>query len=231
MRLMVCPRLGVSCFHEALVTHFVSLIDPDDRETPLDQPKSTLYTLQLIFNDLDDIEMTLPMFARYTRPEEDHVARLVAFGRGMESLTDWGLLVHCEAGISRSTASAITVISAAGYRPAPAFGMVRRACPEMLPNRRILRMADEMLKTNGVLLHMAENHRRKAFLRAGYEDPTLVRLREAREATVRRKVAPVAGRARFFERLLAKFSRVKKTSQPIIPPKCPSTRVRSATPR
>lgn len=231
MRLMVCPRLGVSRFHEAPVTHFVSLIDPDDRETPLHPPKSTAYKLQLIFNDLDDIEMKLPMFARYIRPEEEHVARLVAFGRAMESLTDWGLLVHCEAGISRSTASAITVITAAGYRPATAFGMVRQACPEMLPNRRILRMADEIMKTNGALLHMAEIHRRKAFLRAGYEDPTLVRQREAREAAVRDKVAPVAGKARFFERLLARVFPVKKPSQPIIPPKRPSTRVRSAIPR
>jgi len=111
MRLMVCPRLGVSLYRKAPVTHFVSLIDPDEREPPLHPPKSTTHQLQLIFNDLDDIEMTLPMFSRYKAPEEHHVARLVAFGHEMESLSDWGRLVHCEAGISRSTASAITVMT------------------------------------------------------------------------------------------------------------------------
>lgn len=55
MRLMVCPRLGVSLYRKAPVTHFVSLIDPDERETPLHPPKSTTHQLQLIFNDLDDI--------------------------------------------------------------------------------------------------------------------------------------------------------------------------------
>ncbi|MCX7869402.1 MAG: hypothetical protein N2322_05555, partial [Terrimicrobiaceae bacterium] len=79
-----------------------------------------------------------------------------------------------------STAAAITILTAAGYPPPLAFGIVRKACPEMLPNRRILRLADEVLGTRGALHHMAENHRRKAFLRAGYEDPVNVLVREAR---------------------------------------------------
>jgi predicted protein tyrosine phosphatase len=212
MRLMVCPRLGVTRFHESPVTHFVSLIDPDERETPLQAPKSTTHTLRLIFNDLDDIEKTLPMFARYSSPDENDVARLVAFGHAMESLPDWGLLVHCEAGISRSTASAITIITAAGYHPAIAFGMVRRACPAMLPNRRMLRMADDLLKTKGALCHMAEVHRRKAFLRAGYEDPTLTRQREAKE-TAAGGPARRGGRPGFFRRLFARFLGSPKISQ------------------
>ena len=182
MRLMVCPRDGVTHYLDAPVTHFVSLIDPDETATTLQPPHSTERQLRLVFNDLDDIEMNLSNFARYCPPQEDDVVELVEFGKALSPLIDWGLLASCEAGISRSTAAAITILTSAGYRPQTAFGVVRRICPEMLPNRRILRIADHLLNTGGTLYHMAEIHRRKAFLRAGYEDPTNVLLREAQSA-------------------------------------------------
>jgi predicted protein tyrosine phosphatase len=182
MRLMVCSRTKVPSYVEAPVTHFVSLIDPDEVNTFLQPPLGTRHRLQLVFHDLDDIEMILPKYSRYVAPKEDHVAALIAFGKKMAPLNDWGLLTHCEAGISRSSAAAITMVVAAGYSPQVAFGMVRRACPNMLPNRRILRMADEILDTKGKLHHMAEIYRRKAFQRAGYEDPTNVLLAEAQAA-------------------------------------------------
>ncbi|MFZ4597576.1 MAG: hypothetical protein ACOYNN_02945 [Terrimicrobiaceae bacterium] len=186
MRLMVCPRTNVSAFVDAPVTHFVSLIDPDEGEVP-EVPRKAMKSLQLVFSDLDDIEMQLPKFAKYSAPQDDHVAELVDFGRSLGGLDDWGLLAHCEAGISRSTAASIAILTAAGYPPQTAFGIVRRVCPEMLPNRRILRLADKYLGTNGRLYQMAENHRRKAFLRAGYEDPTNVLLAEAHAEASRPK--------------------------------------------
>lgn len=198
MRLMVCPRTKVPDFVEAPVTHFVSLIDPDEVNTYLQPPKGTRHRLQLVFNDLDDIEMTLPKYSRYVAPKEHHVAALVEFGRNMAPLPDWGLLTHCEAGISRSSAAAITLLVSAGYPPPIAFGVVRRACPLMLPNRRILRITDEILGTGGKLQRMAEVYRLKAFKRAGYEDPTNVLLAEAQAAAMR----PV----RFLDRILGLFS-------------------------
>jgi predicted protein tyrosine phosphatase len=170
----------VTDYLDAPVTHFVSMVDSDDQET-IPMPRQASSNLQLIFSDLDDIEMKLPKYFRYTPPQEHDIAAMVNFGRSLSSLDDFGLLAHCEAGISRSTAAAITILTAAGYRPQTAFGVVRRVCPEMLPNRRILRLADGALQTGGSLYQMAENHRRKAFLRAGYEDPIDVLLRESRE--------------------------------------------------
>lgn len=180
MRLMVCPRTSVDQYADAAVTHFVSLIDPGETEV-INAPKSTQEKIQLIFSDLDDIEVTLPRYSKYPPPDTNHITDLVDFGRSLAERDDCGLLLHCEAGISRSTAAAITILTAAGYRPQTAFGLVRRVCPEMLPNRRILRLADEVLSTGGWLNHMAENHRRKAFTRAGYEDPINVLKREAEE--------------------------------------------------
>jgi len=185
MRLMVCPRIKVPDYVEAPVTHFVSLIDPDEIDTFLQPPRHTRHRLQLVFHDLDDIEIQLPKYAKYKAPEKRHVEALIDFGRSMAPLDDWGLLTHCEAGISRSSAAAITMLAAAGYPPQLAFGLVRRACPQMLPNRRILRMADGILNTNGHLHRMAEVYRRKAFERAGYEDPTNVLLAESLSASRR----------------------------------------------
>ncbi len=176
---MVCSRTSLPRFQDAPVTHFISLVDPDETGAMEHRPASTIHKIQLVFSDLDDIEMYLPQFANYNPPEEEHVEALVDFGRTLDNAPDWGLLAHCEAGISRSTAATITVLTAAGYRPQTAFGLVRRICPEMLPNRRILRMADAKLRTGGKLEQMAEVHRRKAFARAGYEDPTVVRMRDA----------------------------------------------------
>lgn len=158
------------------MTHLVSLIDPDENQTPIPLPKSTQERLLLAFHDLDDIEMNITKFQRYEAPQPEHVERIVAFGKRLGPLADWGLLTHCEAGISRSSAAAITLLASAGYHPATAFGLVRQVCPMMLPNRRILRLADEILGTDGAMHRMADNYRRKAFLRAGYEDPTNVLL-------------------------------------------------------
>lgn len=163
---------------DAPVTHFVTLVDPGEKE-PAQPPRSAKHRLQLIFSDLDDIEIYLPRFVNYVPPEEKDISEMVAFGRKLAELEDFGLLANCEAGISRSTATAITILTASGYTPQQAFDIVQRVCPEMLPNRRILRIADKMLDTGGDLHRLAEKHRQEAFVRAGYEDPTILRLREA----------------------------------------------------
>jgi len=50
----------------------------------------------------DVIEPQLDQFA----PTRDDVERLLAFGREVCKLTEAHLLVHCRAGVSRSTAAA-----------------------------------------------------------------------------------------------------------------------------
>ncbi len=177
---MVCGRTTVKNYLDAPVTHFVTLVDPGEKE-PAQPPRSTKHRLQLIFSDLDDIEIYLPKFAKYVAPQERDIKEMIRFGEKLSTLDDYGLLANCEAGISRSTAAAITILTASGYSPEVAFEIVQKVSPEMLPNRRILRIADSALDTHGKLYKLAERHRREAFARAGCEDPTLTRLREAQE--------------------------------------------------
>ncbi|MEQ8177172.1 MAG: protein-tyrosine phosphatase family protein [Amphiplicatus sp.] len=85
----------------------------------------------------------------HVTPSGDHVRGLVAF------LKDWRneepLLVHCWAGISRSTATAF--IAACLHNPQAdereiALGL-RAASPTAFPNTRIVAFADELLKRGG----------------------------------------------------------------------------------
>jgi predicted protein tyrosine phosphatase len=63
------------------------------------------------------------------------------------------VLVHCEAGISRSTA-AVVILAATLLGPGQepeAVKIARRAVPEARPNRLMVRLADEELARNGAL--------------------------------------------------------------------------------
>jgi predicted protein tyrosine phosphatase len=69
-------------------------------------------------------------------PQPEHVADILSFGRQLSAHTH--LLVHCHAGVSRSTA-AMTLILAQAVPDVPAdriFGEVLRIRPQAWPNLR-----------------------------------------------------------------------------------------------
>jgi len=74
---------------------------------------------------------------------------LMAFGRDWDGQAP--MVVHCLAGISRSTASAFAI--ACQRNPdAPEIVIaraLRRAAPHALPNRRIVALADDLLGRRG----------------------------------------------------------------------------------
>ncbi len=85
-------------------------------------------------------------------PATDHVAEVIAFGQRWAR--DGGgkpLLVHCFAGISRSSASALTI--ACALRPSTKEHVyteaLRAASAYCQPNRLIVQHADELLARNG----------------------------------------------------------------------------------
>jgi predicted protein tyrosine phosphatase len=100
--------------------------------------------LRLAFDDISDA------CDGYVRPEYAHIERLIEFVEGWSD--DRPMLVHCFAGVSRSTAAAlITMVCKAPAREMEAAQALRERAPHALPNRRMIEIADELLGCNGRL--------------------------------------------------------------------------------
>lgn len=103
--------------------------------------------------ELDDIVEPID---GQTPPGEQHVAQLLDFVRGWDRRTP--LVVHCWAGISRSTASAFTAACAlVPERDEAAFARaIRDASPTAMPNIRIVAFADRLLGRDGRMIKAVE---------------------------------------------------------------------------
>jgi predicted protein tyrosine phosphatase len=82
-------------------------------------------------------------------PDEEHVADLLDFVRSWDRRAP--LIVHCFAGISRSTASAYASVCALSpHRDEASIAQeLRRASPTATPNIRIVSLADRLLGRDG----------------------------------------------------------------------------------
>ena len=89
-------------------------------------------------------------------PEEDHVRRILGFARGWDERAP--LLVHCFAGISRSSATAF-MLACERNPQTPEVEIawrLRRAAPHASPNRRLVRLADDILGRQGRMADAVE---------------------------------------------------------------------------
>jgi len=95
---------------------------------------------------LDDISEPLD---GYTMPGEEHIAELLAFVRSWDRAAP--MVMHCYAGVSRSTAGAFVSACALNpRRPETAIAQdIRRLSPTATPNIRIVTLADRMLGRGG----------------------------------------------------------------------------------
>jgi predicted protein tyrosine phosphatase len=132
------------------VSHLVTLINHD---TPVPTPPSISKDrhLRLAMNDICEPAEGLVL------PQEDHVAELVQFA------IDWDrkapLLIHCWAGISRSTAAAFVTLCALNP-DADEFALaraLRRASPTAYPNRRLVQLGDQALSRSGRMVAAVED--------------------------------------------------------------------------
>jgi len=85
----------------------------------------------------------------YVAPADEHLTRLIEFVRGWDRTKP--LVVHCYAGISRSTAGAfVTVCALNPQRSELAIAQaLRQASATATPNLRIVSLADRMLGREG----------------------------------------------------------------------------------
>jgi predicted protein tyrosine phosphatase len=129
--------------------HVVSLLDDSFY---IERPRSVAPENHLRLR-VHDISVPLD---GYVLPEEEHVADLLAFVRGWDRRAP--LVVHCFAGISRSTASAFASACAlAPYRDEASIAQaLRRASPTATPNIRIVSLADRLLGRQGRMVAAIE---------------------------------------------------------------------------
>lgn len=82
-------------------------------------------------------------------PAVQHVSDLIAFAQGWDRAAP--LLIHCYAGVSRSTAAAYAIVCA--LRPEQGEDAIARrlraASPTATPNRKIVGIADDLLRRRG----------------------------------------------------------------------------------
>ena len=92
----------------------------------------------------------------YIIPQERHVADLLNFVRGWDRRAP--LVMHCYAGISRSTASAfVSVCALSPHRDEVSVAQaLRLASPTATPNIRIVSLADHLLGRDGRMVAAIE---------------------------------------------------------------------------
>ena len=138
------------------VTHVLSIIDVHEpRPIALDNYK-TLIERELI--RFDDVVAEYPGFSACT---PQHIEQVLAFGEKVHATPGGHVLVHCHAGISRSTAAAaILMCQHAPGREEDAFLKVLTLRKHGWPNTRMVEFADQILKRDGALMRGLDAYRR-----------------------------------------------------------------------
>ena len=150
MTLIVCGLAEVPAIIAARApSHMITLLDAASMiETPAGLPPD--HHLRLSVNDIAEPAEGLIL------PSADLVHRLLAFGRAWDARTP--MIVHCWAGISRSSASAF--ILACDRNPGADEHLIamrmRRAAKHAYPNRKIIALADDILGRRGRMVDAVE---------------------------------------------------------------------------
>lgn len=146
----VCGIEELAGHGAAGASHVLSILDPDH---PVPEAFGTFgehKKLELRFHDI--IDETSGMLA----PQPGHVEAILALGRDLlaEPARPAHLLVHCHAGISRSTASMVLILAQA-LPDLPADAVLQRVHSireKAWPNLRLVEIGDAMLGRGGTLV-------------------------------------------------------------------------------
>ena len=135
---------------KAGVSHLVTLINGETLvETPIGIAREN--HLRLSMNDIIQPQPGL------VPPHQDHVAELIGFTHDWDRVGP--MMVHCWAGISRSTAAAFIMLCALNpYSDENQIAQqIRTASPTATPNQRLVRFADELLQRSGRMVSAIES--------------------------------------------------------------------------
>jgi len=161
VKITICgiPELGQHC--EAGVTHVLSILDPGwpDPEAFNDFPEHRREALR--FNDV------IAERPGIVAPSAVDVAQLLEYGREvLDAGPNAHLLIHCHAGVSRSTASAALLL--AQQDPAlpgeAIFTKIARIRPRAWPNLLLLELGETALGRPGEFVSAVATQYRRVLL-------------------------------------------------------------------
>ncbi|HEY7979051.1 MAG TPA: hypothetical protein VID67_12735 [Rhizomicrobium sp.] len=131
-------------------SHMMTLLSPGHMiETPEGiQPGRHL---RLGMNDVPTAELA------EDPPNEKHIEELIRFGRGWDAKAP--MLIHCWAGISRSTAAAYIILCDrfGPFREKEIAKSLRARAPHASPNPLLVELADKALGRNGRMIMGADS--------------------------------------------------------------------------
>jgi predicted protein tyrosine phosphatase len=146
----VCGVDELPAHRDRRVTHVLTLLDPGWPTPDALTALGAVERLDMRFHDVIDPR------PEWTPPELEHVERVLAFGRTLPA-ANGHLLIHCQMGISRSSAAMLLILAQA--RPdrsaADALTELVRIRELAWPNLRMVEMGDALLGRDGTLIAAA----------------------------------------------------------------------------
>jgi predicted protein tyrosine phosphatase len=155
----VCSRNQVRKTAKRLeASHLLSILDPATRMVPPARIGTAGQLSQVFFDTHDPRQPYAPTL--------DHMRAISDWTTALPD--DTALLIHCVAGVSRSTAVALA-LAAREIGPGPAAAWLAEIRPEATPNRLIIRLWEELDGWNGQLSSAAKTFPRPIWDEAGDE--------------------------------------------------------------
>ena len=151
MAIEVCDLAYVRSLDLSQYSGVITIEEPD-----ADDPFRTDVVPQLVLQ-FHDIDMTM---LGYVEPEPEHIQQALAFARE----TDGPLLVHCRAGVSRSTAIAliIAVDRLGAGNEWQACEWLCQKYPQAQPNELVIFVAEQIFNSSQILIRETKRTVRKS---------------------------------------------------------------------
>ena len=155
-RITICGLSELAGHAHAGFSHVLSILDPawpdPDDFRRYGPHRRVVYR----FDDVVEVGFG------YTAPTRQDVAGILEFGRELLDQPPEQLLIHCHAGVSRSTATAAMLMAQNNPgRERDVFEELERMRPRSWPNALMLRIADALLEREGALLAALRAHQRR----------------------------------------------------------------------
>ena len=187
----ICGLKELNAHSTRGVTHVLSILDPDWPEPESFWTYDTHHRTTLHFHD--EIEPGPGLVL----PQREHVQAILDFGRRLLSADPQcekaHLLVHCHAGVSRSTAAMAILLAQSdpGLDEDELFARILALRSQAWPNSLMIGFADELLGRGGRLSSALRRFHAQQLNRLPETEPFLRRHRRGREVDVALAVAEV----------------------------------------